>query len=455
MAYVPGFQYDIFVSYAHGDDRIWINGILDRLRPALKRLLGIEAEIWLDEDHLRKSRDFQADIPNSVKESAVFVLFTSPTYIRSQYCVEEECAAFQETIPARRKRFSSAEFASDLFALRCPILPVENNEHWELFPGLSDIPFCDAGGTYPVGATLFENSLRLLLSEITNILKRMRNDSTPVFLYPFDPGPELADARKLLAAELAAQSYRILPDRLVNLPGQLREASLSVFLLGANHDETTQKLTEVAAQQDKPWIVWSSPAAEQGDDIFQLGLCRHLEQLESPKKRFLSATISAAKVKEEVFAVLRPDARVVLASESKPRVYLIWNSRDRLEKGHAGQIILAYYNEFHFEYSDNDPTLHNQRLAQSDAVLLIWGNADETWCSSEFEQMVRMSRHALAKGLCLFEPKESKAAAVSRIRESFGDMHIAEQYGSKFDPSRLEEFFNPLRRGSAAKSTQP
>src|SRR5262245_33637414 len=139
MAYVPGFQHDVFVSYAHGDDREWINRLIDRLDPALKQRLGVRAAIWLDDDALRKSRDFSKEIPESVRSSAVFLFLPSPSYIRSRYCVDQECAVFERTIAGRRSRFA-AGFANDLFALRCPILPIDGNEHWSLFPGLTDIP---------------------------------------------------------------------------------------------------------------------------------------------------------------------------------------------------------------------------------------------------------------------------------------------------------------------------
>jgi hypothetical protein len=57
MTCVPGFDRDIFISYAYGDDSNWIDRLLDRLKPTLARnLLG--AEIWIDTDDLRKSCDF-------------------------------------------------------------------------------------------------------------------------------------------------------------------------------------------------------------------------------------------------------------------------------------------------------------------------------------------------------------------------------------------------------------
>src|SRR5688572_10784081 len=158
MGYVPGYVHDIFVSYAHGDDRAWINRLVDRLEPALKQRLGIKASIWIDEEALRRSRDFSAEIPDSVQSSAIFLLLASPSYIRSDYCVRNECGVFEKTITDRRTRFAAANFANDLFALRCLILPVDGNEHWSLFPGLTDIAFCNESEAFAAGSTEFETS---------------------------------------------------------------------------------------------------------------------------------------------------------------------------------------------------------------------------------------------------------------------------------------------------------
>ena len=148
MAYVPGYQHDVFVSYAHGDDREWISRLVQQLNSALDRRLGTKTSVWLDEDDNRKTRDFSREIPESAKASAVFLLLPSPTYIRSAYCVEQECRVFAETLDARRARFALPAFSNELFAARCPILPVDGNDHWSLFPGLTDIPFCSESGTF-------------------------------------------------------------------------------------------------------------------------------------------------------------------------------------------------------------------------------------------------------------------------------------------------------------------
>jgi hypothetical protein len=447
MAYVPGYQHDVFVSYAHGDDREWINRMLDRLESALKQRLGVKPSIWIDEDNLRQSRDFSREIPDSVKASAVFLLLPSPSYIRSRYCIDEECRVFEETIATRRSRFG-ANFDNDLFALRCPILPVENNEHWLLFDGLTDIAFCDESDPFPIGSVEFETAFRRLLGELVGLLKRMRNQSTAVFLYPPNPGPELQGAHKALAAELSAHSYRILPDRKVNLPDQVREASLSVFLLGTDYDEAARELADIAAaRKDMPWVVWCSPAAEETAVADQTGFCAYLEQLDSGSKTYLNGGIAPAKLKEEVLSLLRPDAQVLPETQGKPRVYLVYNSRDRAEVRNAGQISFHFRKDVHFDHPD-DPAQHTIRLSRSDGVLLVWGNADEAWCSREFAEMVQASRRQGARGLCLFDPVADKPAAVQQIRMGFRDLYIGEVFG-RFDPARLDTFFTPLLRRSS------
>ena len=266
-----------------------------------------------------------------------------------------------------------------------------------------------------------------------------------MFIYPPQPSADLLGTHTALAAELSAQSYRILPDRTVNLSDQLREAALSVFLLGSEYDDATGELADIAAgQPDKPWVVWCSPTVEQKAHANQIGLCAHLEQLDSSTKTYLSDGSSPAKLKEEVLALLRPDARALPETQGKPLVYLVYNSRDREEVKNAGLISFHFRKQVHFEHPD-DPAQHTVRLSRSDGVLLVWGSAAEDWCSREFAEIVQTSRRAGAKGLCLFDPAEPKATAVQTIRQAFHDLYVGEEFG-KFDPARLDAFFTPLLR---------
>lgn len=236
MAFVPGFDHDVIISYAHGDDRDWINRFLDRLRPALSRRLP-SADVWIDKDDLRKSRNFEQDIPLSLQSSAVLISMVSPTYITRPYCVHHECRRFGDLASTRKQtgqRFAAPEFAADLFGFRCPILPMSGAAYLSgLIPGATDIPFCDDIDTFPIGSPSFEEQFRVLLRELVSLLRRMRNHSTPVLVYPRHPTPELEEAHAALTRELNAQSYRILPEDALDPATHVRRCDLAVLLLGA------------------------------------------------------------------------------------------------------------------------------------------------------------------------------------------------------------------------------
>ena len=449
MAFVPGFDHDVFISYAHGDDRDWITRFVDRLEPALARRLP-GATVWIDKDDLRKDRNFEQDIPANLLSTAVLISLVSPTYITRPYCVHHECRRFGELATARKQpgqRFAAQEFASDLFGFRCPILPMQDNAYWnDLIPGATDIPFCDDVDTYPIASAPFEAQFRVLLRGLVDLLRRMRNRSTSVLVYPRRPPAELEEPHAALTRELNARSFRVLPEDELDPVRHVPTCELAVMLLGKEYEDNTRRLITALAELNKRFLIWPSPALESGGTLEQRGFLQYLAGLESGQKTLLGPAMTSEKLKQEVLALLNPQTNAFPAPPGKPRVYLIYESGRGREKDNAGKIAFHFREDFHFEHSD-DPRRHIPCLTQSDGVLLVWGDAGEEWCASEFEQVVRLSQQARSRGLCLFDPKESKVAATELIRGKFSDppIHVAEEFGA-FDPSRLESFFNPIRR---------
>jgi len=78
-----------------------------------------------------------------------------------------------------------------------------------------------------------------------------------------------------------------LPERKTNVESQLREAAVSVFLLGEHYDETARTLAQLASVQQKRWVVWRAPEARQSTDLKQRALCKEMEQNDSAQKIFL------------------------------------------------------------------------------------------------------------------------------------------------------------------------
>lgn len=92
--YVPQYQYDIFVSYAHVDNEIfagankgWVTTLVDTLKIFLAQKIGSANaySLWLDQilpGHLAPTYNSIQYLENS----AVFLLVLSPAYLKSEQC---------------------------------------------------------------------------------------------------------------------------------------------------------------------------------------------------------------------------------------------------------------------------------------------------------------------------------------------------------------------------------
>ena len=76
MACVPGFDYDLFVSYAHIDDAPdvgqsigWVTTLKDNLKTRIDRRLGIRSNIWMDQRLVAESQ-LSAPIMDGLRRSA-------------------------------------------------------------------------------------------------------------------------------------------------------------------------------------------------------------------------------------------------------------------------------------------------------------------------------------------------------------------------------------------------
>ena len=286
--------------------------------------------------------------------SAVLISLVSPIYIDRPYCVEQECRRFIALAADRKQEhFAANEFARDLFGFRCPILPMPNTAYRDnILPGATDIAFCDDFDTFPTDSPQFADQFLVLLRGLVDLLRRMRNRSTPLLVYPRRPATELTEAHAALTRELHAQSYRILPEDELDPAPHVPRCELAVLLLGAKYDEVTRGLADGLRDLEKSFVVWPSPALENAGELAQRGFFRELLRPESGRKTLLNANITPDKLKQEVFALLDPRAKLYPPAAGKPRVYLMYDDRRKSEKNNAGQIVFHYKEEFHFEYSD-------------------------------------------------------------------------------------------------------
>lgn len=89
-------KYDLFISYAHLDDRSptgdkqgWIDLLHERLSVMVSQALGYEISIWRDGHNLQGNDELQGAIGAGVTESLLLVPVISPRYVQSDWCNRE------------------------------------------------------------------------------------------------------------------------------------------------------------------------------------------------------------------------------------------------------------------------------------------------------------------------------------------------------------------------------
>jgi len=96
MGYLPGFQHDIFISYAHVDNAAvdeadgWVTQFREHLDLQMSKRVGRmgAVKIWQDPT-LEGSQLFDKTIEDAINSSAIFIALTSSGYLASDYCKQE------------------------------------------------------------------------------------------------------------------------------------------------------------------------------------------------------------------------------------------------------------------------------------------------------------------------------------------------------------------------------
>jgi hypothetical protein len=96
MAYVPGFQYDLFISYARRSDMAkWVTMFKEELERQLASTLGGRpALLWMD-SQLQVGDDFSQRVQTKLRNTALLLAVISPRYVESEACMIMELNFFR------------------------------------------------------------------------------------------------------------------------------------------------------------------------------------------------------------------------------------------------------------------------------------------------------------------------------------------------------------------------
>ena len=86
-------EYDLFISYAHADDRGAHAGKVTALVEAIQadylRVTGTPLRVFFDTQEIRSMDAWEARILTGLRQSKMMVAILSPSYFGSAYCLKE------------------------------------------------------------------------------------------------------------------------------------------------------------------------------------------------------------------------------------------------------------------------------------------------------------------------------------------------------------------------------
>jgi|GEM_PF-2109314 len=221
MSYVPGYPFDVFISYSHANNHAgWISNFRQKLDARLKERVPPGATFFRDTDSLQGNDDLTPEVLEGVRGSAVLVIIVSRSYVTRPWCLKE-CKAFLEANAQRGIK-------GRIFPIRYDdISPSEYQQligeklGYEFFGKTSDGKYNDV---LDPKSGLFKTRMTELREELGAKLEEMKaqaaSQAAPEDRYEVDPmrpivflaapSPGLTEATDQMAAWLTGLKYQVI-----------------------------------------------------------------------------------------------------------------------------------------------------------------------------------------------------------------------------------------------------
>lgn len=369
MAYVPTHIADVFISYCHEDDFVWIERFKQDLTTLLIRRLRARTkpEIFFDADSLRAGRLFDADIPACLAQTGFFVAMVSRPYNRSTYCRYKELKKFLEHHPPESGRLIQVQL--DLSAA----LPEDK---------ALAVAFANSKDIFRTDTDEYRHALRRVYEPVVSELDKLYAESKMVFLaWPGDP--QLEEEWKRLESEIEGRGLRVFPEAVSDSDVQLRDAlqqcTTSVHFFGHNPDPFDLRQWDMAVRLNRPCIVASRSPTE-----------ARRGPAGSPAPIYLdqgNPTIAIARAIEQIAGIGRRDEPATRQSLGRTPVFLVFKQDSDATLGLKIRKRIISRGPFEVVVPPSDRNSRYEDLSRARAAVLCRAKASSDWLQSEVEAM--------------------------------------------------------------------
>jgi TIR domain len=438
MAYVTGYEHDVFISYAHIDDeplgteKGWVTTLVAYLKNVLDKELGCrDTDIWMDHS-LSGNEQFPERIEAELRSSATLLVIASPSYLNSDWCARERNAFL--TAVREKSAAGGRIFRVDFDKLDPSEFPPE-------FRDLLGYPFwiMDGNGNprtlgFPVVDPQREpeyfTRLTKLKIELGKELERLRSakiDGTaPVPTAPAvflaEVTDDLDDRREELDAYVKQAGLTVLPqtwyprDDLATFQ-QRMSADLE------RSEVFVQLLSDIPGKKPPTWparlpLVQYEQATKSGRPILQwrsreLDLAKVRATSPEHFNLLVGPNVRACGIEEFKRVVVEEATRPPKTGPSKPNGVLVFVNSDSSDRPLAEAVCQILHEEGvgysmplleeHSKPADVREDLE-LNLATCDGLILVYGNTPVTWV-----------RRQLAQGRKILSQREQPLAALALV----------------------------------------
>jgi len=436
MALTSGYQYDVFISYAHLDERTpepdakgWVSTFHDHLEVGLSKALGhlCEATIWRD-PRLDGATLFDREIRERIEQSAVFLALTSPSYFNRDYC-RQELACFAQAATASRHGLVVGN-RSRLINVRLFNIPPAD---WPAeLAGRSGFPFYETESATDRGEPLapddkaFRGQLKRLIDCLRELLGDLSEEpavdptSAPggepetYEVYLADVADSLRRDAKRVRCELERAQVTVHPpvpppysehEHEAAAAAAMRRSRLTLHLLDdlrgrelVDREDTTYPLEQLQLgyREAPAQLIWV-PRLLDLDRIADVELGDLLRKFasglrESGRYEFVQGT--PQEVPRQVIArlaALRNQAAAQVASQA---VLLDTHVKDEVFALQAGQFLVQHGVKTFITPEDDDPRQNidilTRRLQQATSLIVFYGQVGVEWVRARLAEALKI-----------------------------------------------------------------
>ena len=493
MGYLPDFEEDVFISYAHNDDDLfppeefgWVTRLHQDLQQRVRSYLGSDVRLWRDCE-IANNEDFSKKILNRLMRTATFLSVLSPSFVQRDWCQrelesftghaesdigllidEERSRIFKvEKMPVERSSLPPAMQGTKTYQFYQPD-PAQPKYTKELRPLF--------GGEY---YRRYFEAMDGLAKDIAELLKAMAKSAAaggqsvkpdrPI-VYVAETTLDLDDKVGALRRDLKDRGYVVLPDG--DLPYRaeaykhkvrelLKQAVLSVHLVGAGYGFVPEGETK-----SNVWLQHDL-AVERGADpnFFRLiWIPRGVSASDERQRSFITRLNDEAGAQkgadllngniEELKTVIRD--RLSPAADPMPkrlpgdplRIYIICDVADQkspslaalrkylLSEGCEPMLPTRSVNE------SEALQIYAENLGLCDACLIFYGQGSSAWFEAKLRDLRKYLRGRLppvaAKAIYVAQPPSEHKSEL----ETLEAMVLRE--GELFSPDVIVPFVQKL-----------